>query len=265
MQIPADKVVRAKMLILKMLNNRKNKTTLRDLQKLCGFLNFLCKCIIPGRTFLRRLYSFQGGIKKPHHHIQIKAEMKADLNMWLAFLEQQEAYSRDFFEFDSNITADEIDCYTDAAGNKGCGGYHMSQWFIYEWEDDFLEECQPSINYLELYAVTVAVILWIHHYKNKKVTLFCDNMSVVYMVNTGVSNCRNCMMLLRIIALHCVRLNVKLTLKHVRTELNVYADALSQLEYKKFRQLARRNCKYFDNQQVGIPEGLEIENLWISD
>ena len=44
-----EKVQRAKSLILSIL---KKKVTVKELQKLCGFLNFLCRCIVPGCAFL---------------------------------------------------------------------------------------------------------------------------------------------------------------------------------------------------------------------
>ena len=44
---------------IKLLQNilDKKKVTVKELQILCGFLNFLTKAIIPGHTFLRRMYS----------------------------------------------------------------------------------------------------------------------------------------------------------------------------------------------------------------
>ena len=231
---------------------------------MCGFLNFLCKSVVPGRTFTRRLYSFSSGVTKPHHHIDIKAEMRSDLEMWLTFLNNGQTYSRSFFDFNTTLLAEDIELYTDAASTKGCGGYHKTHWFIAEWDEEFILECKPSINYLELYAVTIGVLSWMHNYSNKKVILFCDNTSVIHMVNTGVSTCRNCMLLLRVITLHCLNFNVKITLKHVPTEQNTYADLLSRLQYKKFRRLARAANKKFDNKPIMIPPGLwPPQDIWI--
>ena len=67
--IPKEKIERAQQLIAKILTKR--KVTLKDLQKLCGFLNFLCKCIVPGRAFTRRLYAYTSGELKLHHHMPI--------------------------------------------------------------------------------------------------------------------------------------------------------------------------------------------------
>ena len=53
--IPLEKKDRAIELLTDMKSSK--KTTVKQLQKLCGFLNFLCKVIFPGRTFVRRMYS----------------------------------------------------------------------------------------------------------------------------------------------------------------------------------------------------------------
>ena len=54
--IPVEKVERAINMIAFFLNKKNKKATVYQIQKLCGYLNFLCKCIIPGRAFLRRTY-----------------------------------------------------------------------------------------------------------------------------------------------------------------------------------------------------------------
>ena len=72
--IPVDKVQRAQVLITEILGSK--KVTVLKLQKLCGFLNFLCKCIVPGRAFTRRLYSMIAPQLAPHHHINVSHDMK---------------------------------------------------------------------------------------------------------------------------------------------------------------------------------------------
>ena len=41
----------------------------------------------------------------------------------------------------------------------------------------------PSIEYLELFALTAAVLTWGSKLKNRRITIFCDNLSVVCMIN----------------------------------------------------------------------------------
>ena len=77
--IPEDKIVKARELIEQFLNRNKKKVTVHQIQKLCGVLNFLCHCIVPGRVFTRCLYSSVSSKLKPHHHIRISQEMRMDL------------------------------------------------------------------------------------------------------------------------------------------------------------------------------------------
>ena len=53
----------------------------------CGLLNFACSVVIPGRAFLRRLIDLTIGIRYEHHKIRLTQQAKADLNVWLSFLE----------------------------------------------------------------------------------------------------------------------------------------------------------------------------------
>ena len=71
------------------------------------------------------------------------------------------------------------------------------EWTFGSCESGFIELMRPSIEYLELCALTVAVLLWAAKLQNKRVIVFCDNKSVVEMINKSVSSCRNCMAVIR--------------------------------------------------------------------
>ena len=98
--IPVDKVLKAVSLIESIIGKESRKVTLNQLQKVCGFLNFLGRCVIPGRAFTRRLYYYTANDKlKPHHHIRVNAEMREDLAMWLQFLQHPAVFCRPFMDF----------------------------------------------------------------------------------------------------------------------------------------------------------------------
>ena len=67
--IPADKIEKAKKLISIIIS--KKKTTVLSLQQLTGFLNFLCRVVVPGCTFMRRIYSQFNSELKPHYHVRV--------------------------------------------------------------------------------------------------------------------------------------------------------------------------------------------------
>ena len=134
--IPIEKVQRATNLIDSILANRSKKVTMNQLQKVCGFLNFLGRCIIPGRAFTRRLYTYTGN-DKPHHHIRVNNEMREDLTMWLSFLKHPTVFCRPFMDFSQFIVADEIDMYSDASGKLGMGAICGSRWMYQMWSREF--------------------------------------------------------------------------------------------------------------------------------
>ena len=268
--VPTEKIQKARDLITTILGKKSKKITLHQLQQVTGFLNFLAKAVVPGRAFTRRLYNVEeralNKCLKQHHHINITSEMRADLKMWLIFLEHPSIYARKFIDINTNITSKEVNFYTDASANPelGCGGISGSDWYILQWEENFINKNKPSINYLELYAVTIAIILWLEKYKNQQITIFCDNMSVVQMLNKSSSKCKNCMVLIRIIVLQTLTHNVKLKLKHVEGKENKMADFLSRLKYKEFRQEARKQKTKFKNYPADIPTELwPIDKIWL--
>ena len=230
--IPVDKVRRAQLLVGEILYSR--TVTVHKLQKLCGFLNFLCKCIVPGRAFTRRLYSMIAPQLAPHHHIGVNHEMKQDLRTWVEFLDNPVIYCRPFFDFSTTLVADKLDWYTDASGVIGCGGYHLDKWFQYRWDPVFLDQKKPSIELQELFAVIVSIRLWIHKYPNSRVCLFCDNETVVKQLKNTSSSCKNCMVLIRMIVKECLVHNVRVFGQWVDTESNNLADALSRFQMERF-------------------------------
>ena len=144
-----------------------------------------------------RLYALTSGYLKPYHHVRVPIDVRQDLMMWREFLYSPYVYSRPFIDF-QEVNAEEINLYSDASksNKKGFGAFCDDEWMRYEWSQSgdgkFIEICDPSIQYLELFGVATAVLRWIHKFKNKKVRLFCDNDSVCKMIENGVSHCKNC-------------------------------------------------------------------------
>ena len=269
--VPTDKIEKANTIISQVLEKRKKKITLHQLQQITGFLNFLGKAVVPGRAFTRRLYCIEETAierknLKQHHHIPITAEMKLDLQMWLTFLNHPSIYARKFLDL-TPINFTEVNFYTDASANPnlGCGGICGKEWYIMQWDEKFIMEQEPSINYLELYALTVAIFNWIDNFRNRRITIFCDNMSVVQMVNNTSSKCKNCMVLIRLIVLKTLTHNVRIKVKHVPGKQNIFSDLLSRLEYKKFWQHARKEGINFSKTSCPIPEDLNpMGKLWLN-
>ena len=123
--IPVGKINKARDQIRQILKCKKVK--MHMIQRLCGFLNFLCRAIILGRAFMRRLYSFTANLK-PHYHIRVTKEMKLDLEIWDLFLNHPSVFSRPFMDY-QQWHADKLTFYTNTARNftLGFGGIFEDQ------------------------------------------------------------------------------------------------------------------------------------------
>ena len=134
------------------------------------------------------------------------------------------------------LKAEKIGFFTDASGSHklGYGCIFKDNWTFGTWGEDFIKKDKPSIEYLELYAVAVAIVLWSEKLANKRVRINCDNQSVVSMINKTVSSCKSCMRLLRTIVLTSGKFNVRFFADYLETKKNVSADALSRLDFERF-------------------------------
>ena len=267
--IPIDKVTRAVIMINFVLNKPNKKITLKQLQRLCGFLNFLCNAIEPGRVFTRRIYSHGAGLTNPNHHLNVTRELKSDLKTWLVFLTTDlTVYSRPFFNYSKEKYFRDIEFATDASANPnlGAGGICGSRYFVFQWDEEFIVANSPSINYLELFAVTVGILAWLKDFNNQLVTLLCDNTSVVHMVNSFSSKCKNCMVLLRLIAFHNIKHNIRIQMEYVKSKDNLFPDLLSRMKYNVFREKAREHNRYFEGKCTPIPSELwPMEKVWLKN
>ena len=266
--IPMDKLLKAANWVEFFLNKKNKKATVLEFQKLCGILNFLCKSIVPGHDFLRRLYvkvmGANGKSLKPHHHLKISEENRLDLMVWKEFLASPHCFYRLFMEVVA-LQADKIDMFSDDSGNYklGFGAYCGPEWTYGQWDVEFCQLHKPSIEFLGLFAVAVGVVNWITLFQNRRIILFCDNESVVHMINNSSSNRHNCMMLIRIIVAEGINRNVRIFAKHVGTKLNGKADALSRLDFVRFWNLAGSSMNDLPS---GIPQELwPMDKVWLKD
>ena len=243
--IPLEKQMKALNLVRDVVECK--KVTVRELQVLSGYLNFLTRAIHPGHVFTRRIYAkysknaLSGSCLKPHHHVKVDLHLKFDCEVWKVFLENyiNLAICRPMLDLERWVDVWEVGFYSDASANKllGFGAVCGTAWTFGQWEPGFIEQCKPSIEYLELFAFTTALLTWGDKLQNTKILIHCDNSSVVSMLNNISSSCKNCMYLLRLVVFNNLVNNRRIIARHVRSENNGPSDALSRLQFKRFWRL----------------------------
>lgn len=240
--IPEAKVVKA-LNQIDLIDDSK-KAMILQLQRITGLLNFFCRAIVPGRAFTRRLYAaFSHSNLKQHHHVRVTNELKLDLGVWRQFLAQDQKVLRPFVEFDSTAKPKLVWVTSDAAkspslGFATCFMMHDTKEIYYAYdqrETGLLESYDPSVQFLELVALTAGVVLFSEVLANSgTITLWCDNQVVLHMVNNGASSCPHCMKLIRIITLFLLKYNIKYQVNFIPTRDNRNSDLLSRLKTKEF-------------------------------
>ena len=262
--IPVEKIERTIQLLDKILDKKgaKCKVTLKQLQKLCGFLNFLCRSIVPRRAFTRRLYAYTASPKTgkkllPPHHIRVNNEMRRDMMTWKQFLLKPQAYCHPFIDFSKTLVATEIGMFSDASRSDalGFGAICNSSWMygMWRWDPELMKKYKPSIAFLELYAVTTGILCWIHRFRNQRIIFFCDNQAAVEMINQNSFNCQFCMILIRMIVLKSMTENVRIFARYIPSKENYFSDLLSRDKLVEFR---RSGAHKFDREPMAIPEAL---------
>ena len=171
---------------------------------------------------------------------------------------------RPFIDLNETLQADTLNFYTDASANSslGFGGIFDKEWFFGKWESGFIDQCKPSIEFLELTAVCIGVFIWEQRIKGARIIIFCDNESVVHMINNQSSKCLQCMKLIRLLTLNNLENDRRIFVRHISGKRNVLSDALSRLNLTKFFNLAPANVKKYPE---NLPERLwPISKIWNS-
>ena len=178
LSIPVEKRKLAVEMLTEFVNSK--KATVRQLQQLCGYLNFLSRAIVPGRTFTRRMYAKYNAVinvngapqdanqykMKQHYHVRLDREFKVDCKIWLQLLtdEAQHVVNRpmmDIFSVPEDL--EDIGFFSDVSASEKDGGFGailQNQWLQGSWDTQFLIDCKPNIAYLELFAPCAGILTW---------------------------------------------------------------------------------------------------------
>ena len=155
--IPEEKRLKAILSINTIIGKKKAKV--KQIQCLTGLLNFINRAITPGRAFTRRMYAKIPTMKKNkslkhYHHVTIDSEFHEDCKVWLSFLARatERSICSPFLDIRGIYTSRTLDFHTDVsrAINKGFGCVYGTQYTWGQWEPNYIEKYEPSIEYLRV-------------------------------------------------------------------------------------------------------------------
>ena len=237
LSLPDDKLSDTKNLVKLWLT--KKRATKKELQQFIGKLNWACRVVRGGRTFLRRLINATMKLKATHHRTWLNAEVRADIAWWASGLD----YFHGSTSFVSDIRPPSSELITDACRVAG-GGIYEHDWFFTDFHSDFPEYVNSHINCLELLTVLVGARRWGHLWDGTHIRVKCDNMASVFAINKGTSRSPDFMKILRELFWLSIVFNFRLSAIHVKGIHNSLADTISRLHMpdQQFKLLSLLGC-----------------------
>ena len=195
-----------------------------EILSLIGKLHFICRVCPPGRAFLCCMIDVSKKARYLHHRVKLSAEFRGDIEWWLTYLPK---WNRVSFLYDEEWTnSPDVELYTDAS-DKGYDCYFQGKWCQGTFPSHSFGDKQMSINWHELYVVTMALALWGPQLAGKRLLFHCDNASVVHIMAKASSHSKTMMVLVRTFMLLAMRHNVHVKIQQIAGLDNEVTDALS--------------------------------------
>jgi hypothetical protein len=235
-RLPMAKLVRIRTLIQGALHC--TSCTKRELLSLLGHLNFACRVIYHGRTFLSRLIKASTVVRELYHKIYLSHDCKEDLFMWGTLLQRWNGVS--MFHIGDFVSSVDLAIFTDSSSKTGFGGYcqDVQEAFLDTWDNHPVPVTADAMSYLELYPIVVSCTVWGKHWQRRRIKFMCDNEGTVAILRKGRSQCEHINKLMRHMAIVATQYNFTFTSQWLSTKVNIHADALSRGNLSVFQDLA---------------------------
>lgn len=221
-EVTPDRLIELKLLLRQWLF--KEQASIKEIQSLLGKLNFIAACVKPGRIFISRMLKWLKWLySKDQKKYHIPPYVKKDILWWYKFLPTYNGVSMMLYE--EWCKPDEI--FSSDSCLEGCGGFWQGMFFHSSFPENF-KYSKYNINILEIFSIIICLKLWGKFFCQKRIQVYCDNFSVVTVINSGKSKCEILQMCLREIAYIAATNQFEIRAIHLGTNENRIADHLSR-------------------------------------
>jgi len=203
----------------------KQRATKKQLQRLAGKLNWACRVVYGGRTFLRRILDTMNALSSAGK-FRLDQSFRDDIEWWVHFLK---VFNGTRLFLDGLPT---IDVATDACP-IAAGGYFRGDWFYHNFELDSPRWQNLHINHKETLAIVLAAKRWCRLWSNQRVIIYSDNQAAVQMINKGTTASAIIMQELRGLFWLSAFYNFHITAVYLQGAKNTLADSISRMHEPK--------------------------------
>lgn len=259
MEVDADRMVELKTLLRDWIG--KSKASRKELESLVGKLNFVAKCVRPGRAFMNRMFDALAEWPHDRREYELSVDLLMDIHWWEVFLPRYSGVSlvppNHWMEVDSIIETD--------ACLSGCGGinYILREYFHTKFPEEVLRDSK-SINDLELVGIMIALKVWGQRLKGMRVKIHCDNQVSVYAMNSSRLKARQLQAIKREIAMLAALGDFEVSTLHIDGNENRNADDLSRWHLdERYGRSFRSRCPEREWSEIGVDRQLfNMSSQW---
>ena len=190
-------------------------------QSLLGKLLYIQKCVKPARIFIDRILA----LFRANSHlarIQLSEEFHRDVQWFLKFLPAYNGISY-IHKYDID---DEQSLYLDAC-LTGMGAIWRDR--VYATPIHNCGGLNLKIIHLEMLNIVIALRAWGRRWRHSAISIFCDNLGVIQVVETGRTRDPFLALCIRNIWLITATWDIQLNIQHIPGVYNVIADTLSRV------------------------------------
>ena len=238
LSLPEDKILKLHSELEFWVNRR--YATKKQMQRLCGTLNYCCKVVRGGRAFMHNMISLLPCFSV-RRRLSLPNSFFDELDWWRSYATIFNGEA-DIIDTSSNT----VELYTDASlsGLAGVAPWDYFTSMVYSTKNSqvayvqindneyitYIPEDQVlNINVLELVAVYLSLERWQHELQDSRVIINCDNQQVCYMLCRDRSRNLTASILLRHIFWICVSRNLYVSPQFISSVDNTTADYLSRI------------------------------------
>ena len=218
LSIPQAKLHEIREECIKVSTRKYLKRSKRSYQSLMGKLLYIQKCVRSAKTFINRILAlFRKNSTKAR--IYLDEEFYKDITWFLEFLPK--------FNGITYFKTFEVDKLFLDASLTGLGGVWRER--VYATPVMEIPGFHLTIVHLEILNVVIALRLWSSQWRHMRITIFCDNYSVVQVIRSGKTKDRFLALCIRNVWLLTAYSDIELEVKHIPGTRNTIADTLSRI------------------------------------
>ena len=220
--------------------SQREKLTKKELEVLVGHMSFAARAIYGARTFSRIFIDVMCKLALPHHKTRLTKLLKAELTWWHDYAAAMNGLVPCLLGKERPA----ITIATDASFS-GFGAVMNGQWLAGAWKSSALPPVgfasnwvnspllplsfANNINFLELVAACLPLLVWSSLFSGCRVTILSDNTQTVAFLKRGTTKDLSSLKWLKLIFYASLHFDFHISAAHCPGLTNVEADALSRL------------------------------------